>query len=176
MKPLKTQQQTQDFDAQTSIEEINGNPVPITVFSPVNNGDAANNVPLKDMSPKVGESSMSMEEFNRMMALYHEEYNANKVVLSITVTSMEVRPGQQRVDKETKIPLVDSDGFPIYYPDRYSVSYSFEGGASSENVSESFYKQLELNGRFKIMGKMGMKRDFGQDKFSLIWQTIQKIS
>jgi len=175
MKSKETQQQTQDFDTQTSIEEINGNPVPVTVFAPVNNGDAANNVPLKDMSPKVGEGEMNMDEFYRMMRIHNERVNANQIVLSAEISAKEVIEGKMRVDKATQAPILDGMGQPIFYPDRYKVTLTFKGGTLVQTVGETMYNSLDLNSTYQFKGHLGFVKDFGQDVLSPIWQSTEKV-
>lgn len=167
MKELKTTITT---------EEINGKEVPVAVHAPINNGEAVNNVDIADMSPKVGESSMTMGDFNRMMALYNAKVNANEVTLSAQISQHEVFKGRPRTDKTTGAPLLDNEGQPTFYPDRYKITLIFKGGTLVQTVSENMYNELELNSTYMFKGSLGFVKDFGQDVLSPIWQSWEKVS
>jgi len=87
-------------------QNVNGKEIPVIIHEPVNNGEAANNVGLKDMSPKVGEGEMTMDKFNEMMALYNARVNANQVTLSAQISAREVQKGRERSDKATGAPIL----------------------------------------------------------------------
>lgn len=160
----------------TQIKEINGKEVPVITHAPVDNGEAANNAEIKDMSPKVGETSMTMEDFNRMMAVYNANVNANEVILSAQISAHEIIKGRPRTDKTTGAPHVDNDGQPTFYPDRYKITLIFKGGTLVQNVSETMYNELELNSTYKFKGSLGFVKDFGQDVLSPIWQSWEKVA
>ena len=80
---------------------INGQEVPVIIHEAVENGESANNVDLKDMSPTVGDSHMSQAEFLRLMRLHNEKVNANTVTLSAEVSAKEVFEGKARTEKAT---------------------------------------------------------------------------
>lgn len=160
----------------TTTEKINGKEIPVTVLKPVDNGEAANNVGLKDMSPKVGESNMDMDEFKRMMAIYNEQVNANKVILSAQISQREVIKGKARTDKTSGAPILDGAGDPTFYPDRYKITLIFKGGTLVQNVSETMFNELELNSTYMFKGSLGFVKDFGQDVLSPIWQSWEKVS
>ena len=131
-----------EMNTTITTEKINGKDIPVAVHTPVNNGEAVNNVDLKDMSPKVGDGSMTMEEFHRMMALYNEQVNANKVTLSAQISQREVLNGKARTDQATGAPLLDASGDPTFYPNRYKITLIFKGGTLVQNVSETMYNEL----------------------------------
>jgi len=152
-----------------------GKEIPVTVYEPINNGEAVNNIPILDMSPKIGETNMNMDEFSRMMRVYNERVNANIVTLSAEISSREVFKGKEKTDKATGVPVLDSHGFPVYYPDRYKVTLTFKGGTLVQNVSEAMYNELELNSTYMFKGSLGFVKDFGNDVLSPIWQSWEKV-
>ncbi|WNY98748.1 hypothetical protein SUSP_001166 [Sulfurospirillum sp. 'SP'] len=159
-------------------KKINGRDVPVVTHAPVNNGEGANNTDIKDMSPKIGEGdgAMTMEDFNRMMALYNARVNANEVTLSAQVSQREVIVGKQRIDKTTNAPHLDNDGNPTFYPSRYKITLIFKGGTLVQNVSETMYNELELNSTYMFKGSLGFIKDFGNDVLSPIWQSWEKVA
>lgn len=167
---------TKQTESTVTRENINGKSVPVAVHKPVNNGEAVNNLEIKDMSPKIGEGSMTMEDFNRMMALYNAKVNANNVTLSAQISQHEVIAGKPRVDKSTGAPHLDGEGNPTFYPDRYKITLIFKGGTLVQNVSEAMYNELELNSTYMFKGSLGFVKDFGQDVLSPIWQSWEKVS
>lgn len=68
--------------------------------------------------------------------------------------------------KASNLPILDSHGFPVTYPDRYKVTLTFKGGTLVQNVSEAMYNDLELNGTYMFKGSLGFVKDFGQDVLS----------
>jgi|GEM_PF-1889510 len=176
-----TDKQDKEFDKQFDLEHeaflaSDGKEIPVTIFKPINNGEAANNVDLKDMSPKVGDGSMTMEEFHYMMSLYNAKVNANQVTLSAQISQREVQNGKQRTDKTTGAPILDASGDPTFYPNRYKITLIFKGGTLVQNVSETMYNELELNSTYMFKGSLGFVKDFGQDVLSPIWQSWEKVS
>lgn len=163
------------MSTEITTETINGKKVQVAVHTPVNNGEALNNVGIADMSPKVGDGSMTMEEFHRMMALYNEQVNANKVTLSAQISQREVINGKARTDKTTGAPILDALGDPTFYPNRYKITLIFKGGTLVQNVSETMYNELELNSTYMFKGSLGFVKDFGQDVLSPIWQSWEKV-
>lgn len=157
-------------------KKINGRDVPVITHAPVNNGEGANNTDIKDMSPKVGETAMTMDEFNRMMALYNARVNANEVTLSAQVSAREVIKGKERSDSKTGAPILDNDGNPTFYPSRYKVTLVFKGGTLIQNVSETLYNELELNSTYMFKGSLGFVKDFGNDVLSPIWQSWERVA
>lgn len=160
----------------TETKEINGKQIPVITHAPVNNGEAANNVELKDMAPKIGEDEMTMDKFNEMMALYNARVNANQVTLSAQISAREVLKGKERTEKTTGAPLLDGDGNPTFYPNRYKITLIFKGGTLVQNVSETMYNELELNSTYMFKGSLGFVKDFGQDVLSPIWQSWEKVA
>ena len=159
-------------------KKINGREVPVITHKPVNIGEGANNADIKDMSPKVGEGegAMTMEDFNRMMALYNARVNANEVTLSAQVSAREVIKGKERSDSKTGAPILNNDGNPTFYPSRYKVTLVFKGGTLIQNVSETLYNELELNSTYMFKGSLGFVKDFGNDVLSPIWQSWEKVA
>ena len=128
------------------------------------------------MSPKVGETSMTMDEFNRMMRLYHEEVNANLLVLSIEVTSLEVIKGKIKTDKSTGMPILDSEGNNVSYPDAFKLSYIFRGGSMSQRITEEMFRELEVGSTYKCTGKAGFVKEYGQDLFAPVFLSWKKVA
>lgn len=152
----------------------NGQEIPVVV-RPMSNGESVNNVDVIDMSPTYGETNMNMEEFTRMMKLHNERVNANKVVLSAEISAREIIKGKEKVDKASNLPILDSHGFPVTYPDRYKVTLTFKGGTLVQNVSEAMYNDLELNATYMFKGSLGFVKDFGNDVLSPIWQSWERV-
>jgi len=180
MNTKKTQQQTQDFDTQTSIEEINGNPVPVTVFAPVNNGDAANNVPLKDMSPNGQVVSMTLDEQKRQLREMLSRLNRNIIELGVTVVSKRIVQGgivfeKDSNNKKTETPRIDEFGNEVRYPDTNYITLSFRGGSKEYPVSEDFYNSVDVGGEYLFKGRLGAVRSFGKTDFDIVWNSYEFI-
>ena len=160
----------------TATTTVNGKEIPVIIHESVNNGEAANNVELKDMSPKIGEDEMTMDKFNEMMALYNARVNANQVTLSAQISAREVQKGKERSDKATGALILDGEGNQTFYPSRYKITLIFKGGTLVQNVSEAMYNELELNSTYMFKGSLGFVKDFGQDVLSPIWQSWEKVA
>ncbi len=171
---MKTQNQ-QQLDTSTSIEEINGKQVPVITHKPVNNGETANNSDLKDMSPTIGESSMTQDEFLRLMRIHNERVSSNTIILSAEISAKEVFEGKPRMDKASGLPALDGEGNPLYYPNRYKVTLTFKGGTLVQSVSEKLYNELELSHTYMFKGHLGFVKDYGQDVLAPIWQSNELV-
>ncbi|MBN1839481.1 MAG: hypothetical protein JW802_05495 [Campylobacterales bacterium] len=155
----------------TITKEINGKQIPVTM---IESGESANNVEIKDMSPTAG--GFSMEDFNRMMALHNQRVNANEVTLSAEITAKEVIKGKERLDKESRLPVLDHEGFPTFYPNRYKITFTFKGGTLTQTVSEDMYTSLEMGATYMLKGALGFIKDFGQEVLSPIWKSWEKVA
>ncbi|AFL69767.1 hypothetical protein [Sulfurospirillum barnesii] len=155
----------------TTMKEINGKQVPVTT---IENGEAVNNVEIKDMNPLAG--NFTMEDFNRMMALHNQRVNANEVTLSAEITAKEIIKGKERIDKDSRLPVLDSDGFPTFYPNRYKITFTFKGGTLTQTVSEEMYTSLEMGATYMLKGALGFVKDFGQEVLSPIWKSWEKVA
>lgn len=159
-----------------SKETINGKEIPVAVHVPVNNGEAANNVEIKDMSPKIGDMAMSMDDFNRMMALYNQRVNANNVTLSAEISAKEIIKGKEKIDKASGLPVLDGEGFPLFYPNRYNVTLTFKGGTLVQSVSETTYNELNIASTYMFKGSLGFVKQFGQDVLSPVWSSWELVA
>jgi len=139
----------------------------------VNNGQSANNVEVKDMSPKVG--GMSMEDFAKMQKKFDELVNANEVVLSAKIREKQVIRGNEIKDKKTGVPEVDEHGQIKRYADRYVVTLLFQGGSLEYKCTEDFFDELDLNSTYQFKGYMGVVKEFGKDVVSPIFQSHSKV-
>lgn len=155
----------------TMEKEINGKKIPVTM---VESGESANNVELTDMSPNAG--GFSMEDFNRLMVLHNQRVNANEVTLSAEITAKEVIKGRERIDKESRLPVLDHEGFPTFYPNRYKITFTFKGGTLTQTVSEEMYQSLEMGATYMLKGSLGFVKDFGQEVLSPIWKSWEKVA
>ena len=174
-KPVFTQDnQPQNQDAHQTFgfnhPLSNGEEIPVIVHP-----QAANNVEIKDMSPTVGEAQISQAEFLRLMRLHNEKVNANTLTLSAEVTKKEVFEGKQRIDKTSQLPILDGEGQPQFYPNRYKITLSFKGGSLTQTVSEKLYQELEEGHTYMFKGQLGFIKDFGQDVLSPIWQSHEFV-
>jgi hypothetical protein len=164
----------QPLQTTTEMQEINGKQVPVITHKPVNNGEAANNTELKDMSPTIGESSLSQDEFFRLMRIHNERVSSNTITLSAEISAKEVFEGKPRTDK-SGLPALDNEGNQLYYPNRYKVTLTFKGGTLVQSVSEKLFNELELSHTYMFKGHLGFVKDFGQDVLAPIWQSHELV-
>lgn len=139
----------------------------------INNGQSANNVEVKDMSPKVG--GMSMEDFAIMQKKFDELVNANEVILSAKIREKTVLKGNEIKDKKTGVPEVDEHGQIKRYADRHVVTLLFQGGSLDYKCTEDVFDELDLNSTYQFKGYMGVVKEFGKDVVSPIFQSHSKV-
>lgn len=139
----------------------------------VNNGEAVNNTEVKDMSPRIGD--MDMGEFAKMQRKFDELVNANQITLSAKIRNKEIKKGNEILDKQTKVPVVDENGDVKRYADTYTVTLLFQGGSLDYKCKEDMYEELELNSTYQFKGYLGVVKEFGKDMISPIFQSYNKV-
>lgn len=145
-----------------------------SLIMPMPSSEAANNVEIKDMSPKI-DGDMDMETFLKMQKKFDELINANEIKLSSKIVNKTVINGKERTDKTTGAPLVDDFGQPLRYPNRYIVTLSFQGGSLEYGCDENMYNELDLNSTYLFKGRIGFIKEFGKEITSPIFASWQKV-
>lgn len=172
MKPNSAvQPQNQELNTTLSTHEINGNAIPLTIFTPVDNGQAANNVPIVDMSPKVNTSlgELSFDEFMKLYHKFESESNQNVAFVTANVIKKDIIQGKEILDKESKQPLIGGDGMVRRYPDRFMITISGDGYTYEFSASEQFYNSVSLNVKYLFEGINGDVNVFGSVSFAPIF-------
>lgn len=141
---------------------------------PIASGEAVNNIEIKDMSPKI-DGDMDMETFLKLQKKFDELINANEIRLSSKIVNKTIINGKERLDKATGVPIVDEFGQPRYYPSRYIVTLSFQGGSLEYGCDEIMYNELDLNSTYLFKGRIGFIKEYGKDVTSPIFASWQKV-
>lgn len=139
----------------------------------INNGQSANNVELKDMTPQI--DGLTQEQFIKFAQKYNDLVNSNEMTLSARVIAKDVIKGKEIVDKKTGIPVTDEFGQTRHYSDRFSITLVFQGGSLDYACTSDMYMALDLNSTYKFSGYLGFVKEFGKDVVSPIFQSWSKV-
>lgn len=154
---MKTQAQPQ-LETTTEMKEINGKQIPVITHKPVNNGEAANNAEIKDMSPKVltPAGQLDMQSFMELYKQAQEIFEHNLVENSFKVTKKSTYPGRQKMKTENNvsIPILDDNGDFVYFPDSYFVTVDAKGQDLFIRVSRDDYEMVLEGSFYRFKGHM----------------------
>lgn len=177
MKPKNETQQ--EFNTTLSTENVNGKDIPVAVHVPVNNGEAVNNVDIKDMSPKF-DTPLGQLDMATLMAMYKKvDSIVNRKVLedSFDVVKKYIVAGTQMTDRETKEPLFNPvDGSPRMFADKYYIVVSAQGEDMKISCDKTMYDSVEEDQRYLFKGKTGWVTEYGKREWKPVYTSAVPIA
>lgn len=161
----------------TTTEKINGKEIPVAVHVPVNNGEASNNVGLKDMSPQQNGTYLTVEAYREMRKRDAELDSMNLWSVGATIMSKRVELGgikYQIIDgKKSDIPLLDDELEPLRYPSKFHIQISYFGYGEELQVSKDIYEALDVGQKYLLKAHRGPVTSFGQTKADMIVDSFE---
>jgi hypothetical protein len=119
------------------------------------------NEELKDMSKPL----LTMEDVHAEIARIQALQTTNSVRVAGIVRSLNVSNPRQRFDKQTKEPILDESGQPMFWSPYYYATIAFEGGELDINLKEDMFNELVLGKRYLFDGCKGLNFGKVQDQF-----------
>ncbi len=98
----------------------------------------------------------------------------NKIELGATVVELVEVLGKAIIDKETGLQK-ENNGVPAFYPNRYSVKISFNGGEIESPIKEADYKNLKIGSRYLVNGRLGEVKEFGSSSIKPIFSGFVQL-
>ncbi len=127
------------------------------------NGQAVNNVEVKDMSPKPFEG-LSHEQVMAIVRQREIESTKNYVEIIATPREKEIILGKDIIDKQTGLPKLDSEGNVLRYSNKYYVDLSFDGGVLKKYpCKKEMFDEIEEGVKHRFIGYMGTYKNFGDE-------------
>ena len=176
MNPKKETQQ--EFNTTLSTENVNGKDIPVAVHVPVNNGEAVNNVDIKDMSPKF-DTPLGQFDMATMIAM-HQKVDSiiNRKVLEETfvVVKKYIVEGNQMSDRKTKEPLFNGDGSPRMFADKYFIVVLAQGEDMKIPCDKTMYDFVEIDQRYLFKGKTAWVTEYGNREWKPVYTSAVPIA
>lgn len=143
---------------QLTTKNVNGKEVPVLVKAPVDNGESANNVEIKDMQPQVSTpvGSITLQSFMELYKQAQEIFGRNVVETSMTVTKKSTYAGRQKTKTENNlsVPVLDENGEFVYYPDSFFVTADAKGRDIFVRVTREEFDMIQEGGIYIFKGHM----------------------
>ncbi|MDD2358678.1 MAG: hypothetical protein PHX13_12280 [Thiovulaceae bacterium] len=118
-------------------------------------------VELKDMSKPL----LTMEDVHAEIARIQALQTTNSVRVAGIVRALNVSNPKQRFDKQTKEPILDEAGQPMFWAPYYYATIAFQGGELDINLKEDMFNELVLGKRYLFEGCKGLSFGKVQDQF-----------
>ena len=154
-----------------------GKEIPVYTH-PLPNGQAANNVQIKDMSAQTEPQAMTFEEQKKQLREMMKRSNRNVTEVGGTVTARRVNQGSLVYEKDangkkTETPRVDEFGNEVRYADTYYITFAFRGGSKEYPVSKELYDALEVGEEYLLKGDQSRYREFGREEVGTVWHSFE---
>lgn len=115
----------------------------------------------------------SVNEAKNEAREYIKLTQTNSVQLAGTVIEKIKIEGQ--VKTKDKVVLVDNEGNPLRYPDRFKVKVSFVGGEIIPEIKADQYNGIVEGEMYLFGGRLGLVREFGNESISYVFNTVELI-
>ncbi len=80
-----------------------------------------------------------------------------------------------KVKMKDGLPVLDIEGNEIHYPSIYQLKIVFTGGELQTNIDEDMFKKVKEGDMYLLKGRIGMVREFGQDKIGWYFTSIEDL-
>ncbi len=151
----------------------NGQEIPVIV-RPMSNGESANNVDIIDISPKINTpfGEISIDDYVAFFEQAKNIFEKHSAIDVLLVVKKEVIAGSQQVDKKTNIPKVDSEGNPIFWADRYSLTVKADDDELRFQCDKVLFDSVEEGRRYDFKGRNRWVMNFGRRE----WVTVYTVA
>lgn len=135
---------------------------------------------VEDFSTSAGQSTQQivaseLAKLEAKMKALLKKASANSVLLGVTVKDMDSKGGAEILDKNTKEPLFDNYGNPRKYPDKFHVTFMFQGGSLTQEVKEKHYLNLQIGKKYYASGYYGEVSSFGKTEMCPIFTDFEPL-
>lgn len=120
-----------------------------------------------------------IQEQKDSVKAYMRKLRANTVVLGADLVDLRVQEGKEKLDKETRMPLIDEQtGEAFRWPNKYYAKFAFMGGEVETEVSEKHYFELEsqINMPFYLEGRLTKIRSFGSEIIAPVFSSFELLA
>lgn len=104
---------------------------------------------------------------------YVKLIQTNEVRLAGTVIEKQLIPGKQRM--KDNLPVLDSQGNEQFYPSRFKVKISFNGGEIMPEIKEDQFNSIVEGEMYLFKGRLGLVRDFGNETISYVFSSVEEL-
>lgn len=103
---------------------------------------------------------------------------ANTITLGADLVEVREQAGKPILDKETKQPKLDENGFPLNWPSKYYAKFTFMGGEVETEVSEAKYSELvnNINMPYYLEGRLAKVRSFGSEIVAPVFTSFELLA
>lgn len=101
--------------------------------------------------------------------------SANSLQIGVTVKDMDSKDGSPILDKTTKEPLYDNYGNPRHYPNKFYVTFLFQGASLTQEVKEKDYLVLAPNKKYFATGYLGEVSSYGKTEIAPIFTSFELL-
>lgn len=126
---------------------------------------SANNEEIMDFDGQVNQK----EDFKS----YLKKLNANDVRLGGEVLKTELLKGNPVL--KDGVPVLDNDGNPRRYKDKYQVTIVYKGGEATFPIDEKLFDTLLPNENYLFVGRVGEVSTFGNTHTGIKIQTAFRL-
>lgn len=126
---------------------------------------SANNEEIMDFDGQVNQK----EDFKS----YLKKLNANDVRLGGEVLKTELLKGNPLL--KDGVPVLDNDGNPRRYKDKYQVTIVYKGGEATFPIDEKLFDTLLPNENYLFVGRVGEVSTFGNTHTGIKIQTAFRL-
>ena len=111
------------------------------------------------------------------ISLYMQKAKANKITLGADLVEVTENVGKERLDPETKKPMLDEDGEPIRWRSKYYAKFIFMGGEVDTEVNEAQFLSLSNNigMSYYLEGRLTKVRNFGSEVIAPVFSKFELL-
>ena len=117
----------------------------------------------------------AIEKNNAKMDAVQKQREANLLQIGARVAKKDLFPGKPIIDKVSNQQVVDQEGNPKCYADKYSVTLQFLGGEITTDIDFNIYERLVPGTTYFCVGYMGEVNDFGKKTLKPIFTEYHEI-
>lgn len=116
---------------------------------------------------------MPVKEAQNQAREYVKLTQTNRVELAGLVVLKDEVKGKQKM--KDNLPVLDAEQNPVYYPSRFNVKISFQGGEVVTQLKEDMYHKIIEGEMYLFKGRLGLVREFGEEKVSWVFNSIEEL-
>ena len=116
----------------------------------------------------------ALEKQNAEFELKLKQREENLISLGSTVVELIQIDGKPIMDKESG-KQKEVNGELAFYPNKYAVKISFNGGEIETPINKNIFDSLELGQRYLAKGRLGEVKEFGNTLMKPIFSQFIKI-
>ncbi len=119
-----------------------------------------------------------IQEQKNSVQIYMRKLRANTVILGADLVDLRVQEGKERIDKDTKEKILDENGEPLRWADKYYAKFVFMGGEVETEIKQEQYVEMkeQLNMPFYLQGRLTKVRSFGSEIVAPVFNSFELLA